>query len=125
MKNINIYPIVSSLHDSEYIISQRNKLLAELTSLTGYSFKITSIDDLYKGDFALILVESGGSENYFLQVEDKLKEPFVFLTYMHNNSLAASLEILAYLKRHHKKGEILHGQPSLISKRIIELMEKK
>ena len=53
MKNINIYPIVSPLHDSEYIISQRNKLLEELTSLTGYSFKITSIDDLYKPVFRL------------------------------------------------------------------------
>lgn len=125
MKKINIYPIVSSLHDDIYIKSEREKLLKELASLTGYTFNITTIDTLYDSDLAIILVESGGSENYFLEVENKLKEPFIFLTYKHNNSLAASLEILAYLNRQNKKGEILHGEPSIISKRIKELMENK
>lgn len=125
MKKINIYPIVSSLHDDIYIKSEREKLLKELASLTGYTFNITTIDTLYDSDLAIILVESGGSENYFLEVENKLKEPFIFLTYKHNNSLAASLEILAYLNRQNKKGEILHGEPSIISKRIKELMENE
>ncbi len=125
MKKINIYPIVSSLHDDIYIKSEREKLLKELASLTGYTFNITTIDTLYDSDLAIILVESGGSENYFLEVENKLKEPFIFLTYKHNNSLAASLEILAYLNRQNKKGEILHGEPPIISKRIKELMENK
>lgn len=125
MKKINIYSIVSSLHDDIYIKSEREKLLKELASLTGYTFNITTIDTLYDSDLAIILVESGGSENYFLEVENKLKEPFIFLTYKHNNSLAASLEILAYLNRQNKKGEILHGEPPIISKRIKELMENK
>lgn len=125
MKKINIYPIVSSLHDDIYIKSEREKLLKELASLTGYTFNITTIDTLYDSDLAIILVESGGSENYFLEVENKLKEPFIFLTYKHNNSLAASLEILAYLNRQNKKGEILHGEPPIISKRIKELIENE
>ena len=40
------------------------------------------------------------------------------MTYGHNNSLAASLEILSYLKDHNLNGEVLHGSNEYIAKRI-------
>lgn len=125
MKHINIYPILSSLHDDKYIEEARKNLLNSLSTITGYSFEIVEIDDLYKADLGIIIVESGGSENYFLQVYDKLKEPFIFLTFKHNNSLAASLEILSFLKRNKKEGEILHGDATTIAKRLKEIVEGK
>lgn len=126
MKKINIYPILSPLHDQKYIGEEaRNTLFNTLHELTGYDFKITSIDELFDSDLGIILVLSGGSENYFLEVYDKLKEPFILLTFKHNNSLAASLEILSFLNRNGKKGEILHGDPSTIAKRLKEIVEEK
>lgn len=125
MRTINIYPILSSLHDDEYIKKERENLLRDLKELTGYEFKITSIDNLYGGDLGIILVESGGSENYFLEVYDKLKGPYVFLTFKHNNSLAAAMEILTFLGREGKKGEILHGETEVIAERIKDLITEQ
>lgn len=124
MNKINVYPIKSILHDEEYIENKRNNLFNELSKLTGYSFYISSLDSLYKTKLSLILIESGGSENEFLKVINNLKEPFIFLTFGTNNSLAASLEILTYLKRNSLKGEILHGDFSFIANRIKELIKE-
>lgn len=72
----------------------------------------------YDCDVKLIFVQTGGSEGYFLDNFDKLKEPYYLLTNGSNNSLAASLEILTYLNNHGKQGEILHGGASYIASRI-------
>ncbi len=122
---VNIYPILSSLHDNNFIESERNKLLESLASRTGYSFNVVPLNKLYEDcDLALILVESGGSENQFLKNIVKFKAPYILLTFGHNNSLAASLEILTYLRRNNLKGEVLHGDNEYIAKRIIELANK-
>ncbi len=119
MKNINVYPIMSSLHNDKAIKEARENLLGELSKLTNFNFKVVvDVKELYSSDLGIILVESGGSENYFLKAYNSLKEPFIFLTFNHNNSLAASLEILSFLNRNNKDGEILHGEPAYIASRI-------
>lgn len=125
MENINVYAIKSSLHDEEFIASEREKLFKNLKELTGFNYEVTSLDKLYDSKLALILVESGGSENEFLKVFDKLKAPFIFLTFGHNNSLAASIEILTFLKRNKIEGEILHGDIEYIASRINTLIKEK
>lgn len=122
MKKINIYTILSPLHDNKTILNERNKLLNSLKRMTNFEFEIVDINDLYQGDLGIILIESGGSENYFLKVYEKLKEPYIFLTFSHNNSLAAGLEILTFLLRNNKKGEILHGKDEIIARRLIEIL---
>ena len=57
----------------------------------------------------------------FLENIKNLKPPFYLLTYGYNNSLAASLEILSYLKDNNLEGEVLHGSNEYIIKRIKEL----
>ncbi len=69
-------------------------------------------------DLKLIFIQSGGSENLFLKNIDCLKEPYYLLTNGSNNSLAASLEIMNYIDRNGKKGEILHGDAKYIADRI-------
>ena len=66
---INIYPIYSPLHNEEFMEKQTNELLSYLSSGNKYEFTLSSIDDLYHADLSLILVESGGSEHYFKQIE--------------------------------------------------------
>lgn len=121
---VNIYPIVSSLHNQR-LIEETSKLLEPL-SKKGYSFTfISDVNKFYEdADLSLVLVQSGGSENLFLQAFGKLKEPYYLLTYGTNNSLAASLEIMAFLKRHHLKGEVLHGDIDYLDRRMKDLAKK-
>lgn len=123
---IKIYPISSSLHSSQAIGSATKKLIDELKS-DSRSIEIENdINKLYTDtDLSLILIQTGGSENIFLENFAKLKEPYYLLTYGTNNSLAASLEILAYLNNHHLEGEILHGSKEYLISRISSLSKNK
>ena len=120
---INIYPIVSSLHEQDRINSETKALLKEFEKQSLHEFKIVSIDELYNADLSLILIQSGGSEQLFLKEFDNLKQPYYLLTYGHNNSLAASLEILSYLKDNGLSAEVLHGDTTYLSNRINELLK--
>ena len=119
---INIFPIVSSLHSTNVISKNTLMLLEELKSLSNHEFNIVDIDSLYDADLSLILIQSGGSEQLILENFDKLKQPFYLLTYGNNNSLAASLEILSYLKDNNLDGEVLHGSNKYIIERINALI---
>ena len=122
---INIYPIVSKLHEHNRINEETLKLLEELKRLSSHDFKIVDLENLYDADLSLILVQSGGSEQLFLKHFKKLKAPYYLLTYGHNNSLAASLEILSYLKDNNLEGEVLHGSNEYIASRIDKLLNIK
>ena len=122
---INIFPIVSSLHEKGRINTDTQILLNDLINKSNHEISIVDIDELYNADLSLILIQSGGSEGLFLENFAKLKEPYYLLTYGHNNSLAASLEILSYIKDHNLDGEVLHGDTSYLSNRINELLNKK
>lgn len=121
---IKIYPIVSSLHAKNVINEETSNLLAEIKTKLDCEIEITDIDALYEGDLALILVQSGGSEGAFLKNIAKFKAPFYLLTYGSNNSLAASLEILSYLRDQNAPAEVLHGSSDYIVKRIRELTKR-
>lgn len=118
---VNIFPLVSSLHQLDFINDDTRDLLDELMKISDIEFKIVGVDELYDCDLSLILIQSGGSEGLFLENFSKLKPPFYLLTYGHNNSLAASLEILSYLKDNNLDGEVLHGSNEYIISRIKEL----
>lgn len=121
---INIYPIVSALHDKNVIENNTNELLSLLKENSKHDYNIVSIDELYDADLSLILVLSGGSENEFLSNLPKLREPFYILTYGYNNSLPASLEILSYIKDNNYDGEVLHGNINYIVDRINDLLNR-
>lgn len=121
---INIYPIVSALHNKNVIENNTNELLSLLKENSKHDYNIVSIDELYDADLSLILVLSGGSENEFLSNLPKLREPFYILTYGYNNSLPASLEILSYIKDNNYDGEVLHGNINYIVDRINDLLNR-
>ena len=118
---VNIFPLVSSLHQLDVINDNTKILLNELMKISDIEFNIVDIDNLYDADLSLVLIQSGGSESLFLENFSKLKPPFYLLTYGHNNSLAASLEILSYLKDNNLDGEVLHGSNEYIINRIQKL----
>lgn len=111
----------SNIHDVTKLNNITQQFIKSVEKALKSPIKYT--DDIadYQCDLKLIYIESGGSEGYFLRDFRKLKEPYIFITSGANNSLAASLEILTYLNLHHKKGELLHGDPKSIAERIQEL----
>ena len=121
---INIFPIVSNLHELNLINEETKNLLNYIKNELNADINICKIDELYNSDLALILIQSGGSEQIFLNNLTKLKEPYYLLTYGSNNSLAASLEILSYIKDRNLKGEVIHGSNSYVTRRIKELSFK-
>src|SRR5574344_2189256 len=125
MANINVYPLRSDLSYEDSISKETSSLLKELASLTSCSFNLVSLEELPHADLSLYLIQSGGSENKFKELTTHTHGPYYLLTYGENNSLAASLEILAYLNEIGEEGEILHGSNRSIAKRINELLLHK
>lgn len=101
---------------------RRIKFLNCVEEALNESLEYTTLDD-YDCDLKLIFIETGGSEGLFLDNMDILKEPYYLLTSGSNNSLAASIEILNYLRTNDYHGEILHGDPNYIAKRIKSLVK--
>ena len=70
----------------------------------------------------IIFVRTGGTEGLFLRMLPMLRErsrqPFYLLTSGKSNSLAASMEILAYLQQQGLRGEIIHGSKEQIVERL-------
>ena len=123
---INVYAIRSALSYGDLISTESKKFIGALEKSTGYEFNVTSdLSDLEKDDLGLILVQSGGSEAEFKAFQPEVKGPYYLLTYGSNNSLAASMEILSYIRKNGLEGEILHGETDYITKRLIELVAKK
>lgn len=72
----------------------------------------------------IIYVRTGGTEGLFKEQffaggKLSIPEPVRLLTSGKSNSLAASMEILSFLRRNGLKGEILHGSPEYIAERIM------
>ena len=90
-----------------------------------FKFEKIGLDAYPEADFSLFFVMTGGTEGIFLKNFDVFSaKPCYLLTSGESNSLAASMEILSYLRSHGYKGEILHGDPSHIAERINSLYRK-
>ena len=117
---MNFYQIKSPL--SQITEEKMNRFTASLSEALGEELKRVSLDEYLADDFALLYVASGGSEGYFLEVFERLREkPCIILTSGDSNSLAASMEILSFLKQHGAAGEILHGSVTQVAERIRSL----
>ena len=115
--NIKISGLRSGLNYNDQLNPITGGFIEDIEEKLGDRLEMSDIAD-YDCDLKLIFIQSGGSENLFLQNLDKLKEPYYLLTNGSNNSLAASLEIMTYITGKGKNGEILHGDIDYIADRI-------
>ncbi|MBO4559516.1 MAG: hypothetical protein J5712_05490, partial [Lachnospiraceae bacterium] len=122
MMNIKISGLRSGLNYNDQLNLITGEFIEGIEKKLGSRLAMSNISD-YDCDLKLIYIQSGGSENLFLQSIDRLQEPYYLLTNGSNNSLAASLEIMTYLTAHGKKGEILHGDADYIADRIKTLAQ--
>ncbi len=122
---ISIYTITSGLHDETAVRSLSDAFLGGIFPDGGYDFKGACFDDFGEADLNIIYVRTGGAEGIFEELLPKLLETgvsyFTLLTSGTSNSLAASLEILSYLRQKGLRGEVLHGSAEYIRGRISQL----
>ena len=123
--NIAIYTLTSPLHDEMAVEAATREYLDSLN--IHYDFRGTDFADYGSRVLDLLYVRTGGTEGIFRQLLPTLRErssrPFYLLTSGKSNSLAASMEILSYLRQQGFQGEIIHGSPSYIAERI-SLLER-
>ena len=121
--SIAIYTLTSELHDEQSVSSVTSAFLDSLQ--VAYTFRGADYADYGSHALDLIYVRTGGTECIFKQLLPELlaksSRPFYLLTSGKSNSLAASMEILSYLRQHQLQGEILHGHPTYITQRISQL----
>ena len=118
--NIGVYTLTSELHDEQAVGAVTQEFLNSLD--VAYEFKGSDYTDYGTHSLDLIYVRTGGTEGIFKRLLPELRakseRPFYLLTSGKSNSLAASMEILSYLRQNDFKGEIIHGDADYISKRI-------
>ena len=124
--NIAIYTLTSELHDEQAVNAMTRDFLGSLG--IEYEFKGSDYAEYGCHALDLLYVRTGGTEGIFKRLLPDLNQrskakaeadkPFYLLTSGKSNSLAASMEILSYLRQNGMKGEIIHGEPAYIAHRI-------
>ncbi|MBR4390024.1 MAG: hypothetical protein IKT00_12740 [Prevotella sp.] len=126
--SIAIYTLTSTLHDETSINRVTSEFLGSLQ--IEYELKGSDYADYGSSPLSLVFVRTGGTEGLFIQLFDRLlrqgHHPFYLLTSGKSNSLAASMEILAFLRQQGCEGEIIHGAEDYVAQRIrlLERVEK-
>ena len=121
-----LYTITSVLHNEVVPKASEEKFIKEIEAALGCCFEHHEDDFSTYGtaDESYIYVRTGGTEGIFKGIFCKdgvLRIPgrVMLLTSGLSNSLAASMEILSYLRNNGIPGEIIHGTPEQIASRII------
>ena len=124
--NTAIYTLTSALHDEKAIKAQTQEFLDSLK--IDYLLRGDDFSDFGQHTLNLIYVRTGGTEGIFLKMFTDLTKrcphPIYLLTSGKSNSLAASMEILSFLRQQRLEGEIIHGAPEYIALRIKKLEQQ-
>ena len=119
--SIAIYTLTSPLHDKKALEEATQAFLSTLT--VPFTYRGENFSSWGQSDLDIIFVRTGGTENLFKKRHmetPKTRRPVYLLSWGSNNSLAASMEILSWLRQRETKGEIIHGTPEHISSAIAE-----
>ena len=127
MNRIAIYTLTSKLHDENAVGKATREFLDSLS--LDYEMRGADFSDYGTHALELIYVRTGGTEGIFKsllpQLMTKSRQPVYLLASDKSNSLAASLEILSYLKLQGMKGEVVHGSATYVKQRIQQLVQQQ
>ena len=117
-----VYTITSGLHDEASVARLSDEFLKGVFPEGDFEFKGADFTDFGTHSLDLIYVRTGGAEGIFRSLLPEMlargTERYYLLTSGKSNSLAASLEILSYLRMQGLKGEVLHGSPAYLQARV-------
>jgi L-fucose isomerase-like protein len=120
MKKIAIYTLASGLHDPERVNILAQEFLGTLH--VEYELKGTDFSDYGIHALDVIYICTGGTEGIFKKMLPDLRQrssrPIYLLASGKSNSLAASMEILSYLRQQNINGEIIHGDEEYVNYRL-------
>lgn len=120
MKKIAIYTLASVLHDPERVNILAQEFLGTLH--VEYELKGTDFSDYGIHALDVIYICTGGTEGIFKKMLPDLRQrssrPIYLLASGKSNSLAASMEILSYLRQQNINGEIIHGDEEYVNYRL-------
>ncbi|MDD4903518.1 MAG: hypothetical protein PHX77_03360 [Candidatus Bipolaricaulis sp.] len=112
MDKIGVIVRASSLHDRSHVDSLRARVLAELRASDGIG--IEEIAHPAADKLTAILVLTGGVERDVLKTVAQLPSPTLLIAHPGDNSLPASLEVLARIRQDGGEGRILFGSAAEI-----------
>ena len=123
MPKIAIYTLTSPLHDEEAVNAVSAEFIRNIENRLGEQMLLCGPDFSDYGTHVLdlIYVRTGGTEGIFKEIYPRIRNSshqIFLLTSGKSNSLAASMEILSYLRQNDGCGEILHGSTEYIADRI-------
>lgn len=125
---IGLISLISPIHNGERI----EKSLEDYRKKLVENFQVQEIqpEELLEGrvdpeDFDLtpVFVKSGGTENLFVRIYEQLTGPVFLLSTPLHNSLAASMEILTWVKARGGGGKIIYGNLEEIVREIGDLVK--
>lgn len=104
---LGIIALLSALHDTTIVENSHYDFISGLKK----DFDISFIDpeDSENVDLPIVFIGSGGTENYFKSIYDILPKPVIILADSMHNSLAASMEISAWISELGDESTILYG----------------
>jgi len=117
-----IYTITSGLHDEASVSKISDAFLKDVFPKGDFELRGADFSDFGSHEPDLIYVRTGGAEGIFKSLLPEMLAKgigrYYLLTSGKSNSLAASLEILSYLRQQGLKGEVLHGSAAYLQERI-------
>lgn len=113
---LKLYSITSGLHAEKVKNALEEPFIKGVENALGEKFEYFGEDFSGYESGDMIYVRTGGTEGTFKALG--LTGDVRLLTSGESNSLAASMEILSYLRQQGRSGEILHGSPAYIAGRI-------
>ena len=120
--SIAVYTITSGLHDEAAVSRLSDAFLQGVFPEGDYLYRGADFADFGTHTLDIIYVRTGGAEGIFKALLPEMLargiERYYLLTSGKSNSLAASLEILSYLRQQGLKGEVLHGSDAYVADRI-------
>jgi len=107
---LNLITFFSSLNTSQQVKEDHKELLERME----HAYDINYITPEELGNFVpegptMVLVASGGVEELVKAQIDKLPQLVLLVADGLNNSLAASLEILSWMRQNGRRGRVIHG----------------
>ncbi len=120
-----VYTITSGLHDEQSVSKLSDEFLKGVFPSGEFELKGADFKDFGTHELDLIYVRTGGAEGIFKSLLPEMLargiERYYLLTSGKSNSLAASLEILSYLRQQGLQGEVLHGSAEYLQARVSAL----
>jgi len=115
---LQIFPLSSELHDEGRLEETYRPFIEGLEKEMKEPLRTCGSLDEKSDTLTVFLIKTGGVEEKFRAIAERCRGPFLLLAGSMHNSLAASCEILCWLKAQGMRGEIIHGSPGHMAERL-------